>query len=262
MSFLLFFSFLVAEKTNITRYNQSIAIEYYQNGEYLSAIKVFQGILEKKKINKGKVYYNIGNCYYKIYQKETENSLKEIYLSLSILNYEKALKYQPASTTILSNLKIAVDSLKNSEHYAVNEQNVILRLLFFFYYFSFELQLLLLIGSLILISLSIVLAFILKDKIRDKKSGFLFILILSLFYAFFTIQFTVRSKNWNYNIYAIVKTNKTILKSEPIKKSNDIVTLPAGMKIKILRKENDWYRVSYANEAIGWVEKKKIFLIH
>ena len=91
---LLLFCFL--QITNVFAKNKfDVANENYKNGNYKDAIFIYESILESKK-HSPELYFNLGNCYYKLNQ-----------IAPAIYFYEKAKILNPKDSKIDVNLKFA-----------------------------------------------------------------------------------------------------------------------------------------------------------
>ena len=73
----------------------STANQLYKTGKYQEASKVYLSI-EKQGLQSADLYFNLGNCYYKLSK-----------VAPSIYYYEKALKINPAYEDAISNLAFA-----------------------------------------------------------------------------------------------------------------------------------------------------------
>ncbi|RKY48241.1 MAG: hypothetical protein DRP91_06265, partial [Candidatus Neomarinimicrobiota bacterium] len=71
------------------------ANEKYLNGDYRGAIELYEKIL-KEGYESDRVYYNLGNAYYRVGE-----------LGRAILFYEKALKLNPGDENVRFNLRLA-----------------------------------------------------------------------------------------------------------------------------------------------------------
>ena len=78
--------------------------DLYKKGQYEQAIDAYSTVLNAKK-QSAELYFNIGNCYYKLNK-----------VAPAIYNYEKALVLDPNNPDVLNNLKFAqkrtVDEIK------------------------------------------------------------------------------------------------------------------------------------------------------
>ena len=77
----------------------------YQKGQYEQAIQAYERVLDSHQ-QSAELYFNLGNCYYKLHQ-----------VAPSIYNYEKALVLAPDDVDITNNLKFAhkltIDEVKD-----------------------------------------------------------------------------------------------------------------------------------------------------
>ena len=78
--------------------------DLYQKGKYEQAISAYQSVLASKN-HSSELYFNLGNCYYKLNK-----------VAPAIYNYEKALVLNPDDAEITNNLKFAqklqIDEIK------------------------------------------------------------------------------------------------------------------------------------------------------
>jgi tetratricopeptide (TPR) repeat protein len=76
----------------------------YQKGNYIEAVKAYESVLKGNK-QSAELYFNIGNCYYKMNK-----------VAPAIYNYEKALVLEPNDKEVQNNLKFAhklqIDEIK------------------------------------------------------------------------------------------------------------------------------------------------------
>lgn len=71
------------------------ADEAYRQGDYATAIEHYEAVLDKQCAS-AKLYYNLGNAYYRTDQ-----------MGLAILNYRRALRLDPSMTDARENLALA-----------------------------------------------------------------------------------------------------------------------------------------------------------
>ncbi|MCS6818994.1 MAG: tetratricopeptide repeat protein, partial [Chitinophagales bacterium] len=191
------------------------------------------------------IYYNLGNCYFKLNQ-----------LGKSIWCYEKALKYDPDDEDILYNLKLA-NSRQADRILTIPELKIVSWWKRFVRMFSST-------GwafGAVLFSWLALGAFSLFLFTSLKKTGlsfgitFLFISFLALF---------MRSK-----ALAIEKNPSTgilieataYIKSAPGKNSANLFIIHEGLKVQLKDQVAGWYKIRLSDGKVGWVEKEKIAVI-
>ena len=87
---------LVADTTGVSReYTLSDADSAYIQGDYLTAIGIYESIIENQGVN-ATLYMNLGNCW-----------LKRDEVAKAILNYERAYLIDPSDPDIRFNLELA-----------------------------------------------------------------------------------------------------------------------------------------------------------
>ncbi len=223
------------------------AAEAYSKGEYAKAAELYENVL-KTSGESAKVYYNIGNCYYKMDK-----------IPSAILNYERALLLDPGDKEAYFNLEIAklktVDKIEPVDKFFLSEwieslQNV----------FSTDAwskigvaSFLLLIGSLVL--------FFFSRKVILKKAGFytgiawLVVVIAANCFAYGQKQKLIERN------YAIVFAPTVTIKSSPDNSGNDLFVLHEGTKVLIKSKLGEWCEIQIVDGNIGWIKNSNIEVI-
>ncbi|RLC51939.1 MAG: hypothetical protein DRI23_04035, partial [Candidatus Cloacimonadota bacterium] len=107
---IILFSFLLlAEDINQKIFND--AIGYFENKDFLAALELFKSLENENLIN-ADLYYNIGNCYFRLSD-----------IGTSILYYKKALKIQSNHEAARRNLNYALTFTKDKQN--TESENVI-----------------------------------------------------------------------------------------------------------------------------------------
>lgn len=223
----------------------------YQDGDFDTAINLYQ-----KEINTqhslGKVssdlYYNLGNVYFKA------NDLPQ-----AILNYERALLYNPTDKDIKHNIEYAntkiedkivdVDSFsisgwfKSLQHLMSSNTWAIWSVISF------------------LLFLSMLGLYFFGTKIMYKKIGFYAGLILFLSLILSNV-FSFRQKRELLDRdTAIITTGVAPILSSPSLTSNEVFVLHAGTKVQIRKTDGAWFEIEIANGSVGWIQSSKLEII-
>ena len=218
--------------------------KFYEKENYQAAIKSYQSVGNKGK-QSAELYFNLGNCYYKIQK-----------VAPAIYNYEKALLLSPNDTEIKTNLefarKMAIDDIKvipkvgfskliqdfTAKYYYdtwawIAVAFAFLFLLFFVgYYFSnlTVLKRVFFFGMffwLLGIGLSTTSGFYEKGRVDNERP-------------------------------AIVFAETASVKSEPKISATDAFVLHEGTKVYILESIANWKKVELTDETTGWIEESAI----
>jgi len=219
----------------------------YSKGNYSQAANLYETILQKQGIS-DKVYYNLGNAYYKCDR-----------LAPAILNFERALRLNPGDADARFNLEMcqarivdkidpigmfliarwyhALGNLLNSNGWAY------ISILFF----------LLFIGCLF--------AYFFARRRWLKKSGF-FVGILLLTFSTLSLVYSAQASHHITNSdEAILFTLSVTVKSSPDKSGTDLFVLHEGSKLKIRSVLGDWSEIELEDGNVGWLLSKDIQII-
>jgi tetratricopeptide (TPR) repeat protein len=237
--FILLFSTQIFFAQSFEKGNKS-----YQKENYEEAIIHYESILKAKK-QSAELYFNLGNCYYKLNK-----------VAPAIYNFEKALLLNPNDKDIQNNLKFAqklqIDDIKevpkvgfnkviqdftSSNHYntwawiSVGLSTLLL-LLFLGYYFS--------------------LTTFLKRIFFVGMILDLLVIILSVSSAIF------EKTNYDNDKPAIVFAEITSVKTEPNENSTDAFMLHEGTKVYVFETVDNFKKIELSDGKKGWIETNKI----
>jgi tetratricopeptide (TPR) repeat protein len=224
-----------------------MAATSYSKGRYNEAANLYETILQKHGIS-DKVYFNLGNAYYKCDR-----------LAPAILNFERALQLNPGDADARFNLEMcqarivdkiepigmfliarwyhSLGNLLNSNGWAF------VSILFF----------LLFIGCLF--------AYFFARRRWLKKSGFfvgIFLLTFSTLSMVYSAQASHRITNPDE---AILFTLSVTVKSSPDKSGTDLFVLHEGSKLKIRSVLGEWTEIELEDGNVGWLPSKDIQII-
>jgi tetratricopeptide (TPR) repeat protein len=218
--------------------------QYYQKENYQGAISSFESIINSGK-QSAAVYFNLGNCYYKLHK-----------VAPAIYNYEKALLLSPNDTEIKTNLdfarKMAIDDIKVIPKVGFN------KLLSDFtskYHYDTWAWIAVVFAFLFLMFFA---GYYFSEKTSLKRIFFIgmFVWLAGIFLSAAS-GFYEKSRIENERP-AIVFSENTPLKSEPKKGSQDATILHEGTKVYIIESIANWKKVALTDETTGWIEESAI----
>lgn len=216
----------------------------YQKGNYKEAIVHYERILKDKK-QSAELYFNLGNCYYKLNK-----------VAPAIYNFEKALLLNPNDKDIQNNLKFAqklqIDDIKEVPKVGFNRviQDFIssnhfntwawiavvmsfLFLLFFVIYYFGETTLL--------------------------KRTFFIGMILTIFGIILSVSSAIFEKaNYDNDQPAIVFAEITAVKTEPNGNATTAFTLHEGTKVYVYETVDNFKKIELSDGKKGWIEASAI----
>lgn len=227
--------------------SKHLADSAYQINDYISAIQIYEELLQKGEA--AEIYYNLGNCYYKV-----DNIAK------AILNYERALLLQPGNENVRINLELAnaktidkivaipdvffVSWIENMSKMMSSDSWAKISVVFFIF-------LLILLGFYFFIKSS-----------RFQKIGFIgailcfFVVLVANIFAF-----QLRKRLLSHN-EAIVLLPSVIVRSTPSDSGTSLFILHEGTKVNI--KDNlmhEWKEIVLEDGKVGWIPSSAIEII-
>ena len=219
----------------------------YAQEHYQKAAQQYEQLL--KKGVSAELYYNLGNCYYRM-----DN------ITLAVLNYERALLLSPGDKDIRFNLQMArsktIDKIvPESEMFFVTWYRSLVNLM------SVDawarMALISLVAAIIL-----ALAYLFANPVWLRKLGFfggLFFVIIFLMSNLFAWQ---QKKAFVFRSGAIIMRSAVNVKSTPSKNGTDLFILHEGTKVNITDATmRGWKKIRVADGKEGWLETKEIEII-
>lgn len=241
---LLFFALNVTYATTNVESLEAEAASMYKEGNYQKAIDLYNEILSGD-LESATLYYNLGNCYYKLGE-----------IGKAILNYERALLLHPGDSDAKYNLTMAQKS-------TVDNIKVLPELFFVRWYNAFVTTLTadqwayvsvaLFIGFLIMAGL-----FFYATSASLKKSWFtlgVVMLLLSVMTIFIALKQYHRVANRDYGI---VMTPSVVVRGAPDNSGTELFVVHEGLKVRVIGNLGDWYNVRLADGNEGWVTKSDV----
>jgi len=218
--------------------------DLYNNGEFEQAIIEYDKIL-KNDLHSSELYFNMGNCFYKL------NKVAE-----SNFYFEKALILSPNNKEILSNLSFA----KNMTLDAIEElpkSQIKQYINIFVSIFSIKIWAFISIGFMSIFFITSLLYL------------FSFNPILKRLYFSLSIFFMTASLLSHIIIRQETKKNEVIKKgivfakelsvfSEPNRRNEEIFTLHEGTKVELMDKLKGWDKIRLVNGSEGWVIESQV----
>ncbi len=224
-----------------------MAATSYSRGRYNEAANLYETILEHHGIS-DKVYYNLGNAYYKCDR-----------LAPAILSFERALRLNPGDADARFNLQMCQARI-------VDKIDPLGMFLIARWYHS--------LGNLLnsngwayvsiaffLLFIGCLFAYFFARRRWLKKSGFfagVLLLAFSILSFIYSAQASHRITNPDE---AILFTLSVTVKSSPDKSGTDLFVLHEGSKMKVRSVLGDWTEIELEDGNVGWLLSKDIQII-
>lgn len=218
--------------------------ELYNNGKFDLAIKEYNKILENN-LHSPEIYFNMGNCFYKLNDVANSN-----------FYYEKALLLSPNDKYILENVSFAknmiLDNIEELPKTQIQTNIDSIVSLFPIKVWSYILV------GLISIFFILTLFYLFSYNSTYKRIYF----SLSIF--FLMISLLISNIIWEESKKSIEIKNGIIFAkelyvfSEPNIRKEEIFILHEGTKVRLIDKLKGWQKIRLINGSEGWVVENQI----
>lgn len=219
----------------------------YARTEYSQAVSYYDSI-QTLGYTGHKLYYNLGNAYF-----------KDGKIGPAILNYERAISLRPTDSDAKHNLQIANGFVKD-KIVSVPE----------FFLSTWIRSLRMAISSnawasisvlFFVLTLATVLLYLLSGRLVLRKTGF-YSAIVSFCLFVVTISFSaMERRNILHPDEAIVMQSSASVRSSPDNSSKELFIIHEGTKVKVVREIGQWQEITIADGNKGWVNTLSIEMI-
>ncbi len=219
----------------------------YVQERYQQAAKDYEALL--KQGVSADLYYNLGNCYYRMDQ-----------MTQAVLNYERALLLSPGDKDIRFNLQMARSKTIDK---IIPESEM-----FFVTWYRSLVNVMSVDGwartALVALIVAIVLAlfYLFSDRIWLRKIGFFGGIIALLLFLIGNLFAWQQKSNLTQRTGAIIIKSAVNVKSTPSKNGTDLYILHEGTKVTVTDSSmREWRKIRVADGKEGWLEVSEIEVI-
>ena len=214
----------------------------YIRSDYNGALNIYNEILAQDMVS-AKLFYNMGNAYYKSGE-----------LGRAILYYNRALRLSPSDEDIRHNLSIAqsmcIDRIETIPEFFITRWMHNLRSQMSGNWWC--------ITSLIILSLSICdgLLYLLSERITLRKVGF-FATLFGIILLIITTSLSAKDlRETKEQSRAIILSGAVSVKSSPDNSATDLFVLHEGTELTLGEKIGSWREIRLSDGKKGWVESR------
>ncbi|ODS33038.1 MAG: hypothetical protein SCARUB_01857 [Candidatus Scalindua rubra] len=221
--------------------NPEKAKEFYQD-----AVMHFERIVNEGNIRNSKLYYNIGNIYFRMGD-----------IGNAILNYRRAFQYIPNDTNLQQNLKFA--RTRRKDHFEEIQKTKILRTVFFWHYdISSRLRISVFIISFFMVWLFALIRIFRKNPIMQW--GFVIALIFSVLFGASLIIEEISINKIRPGV---------IIAPEVVARKGDSNTyepafkepIHSGTEFNLIEHRGNWYHIKLPDSRTCWIPRKAAELV-
>lgn len=249
MRLLVFFTLLLSLSLGFGQNEDlfSKGTESYNAGNYSEAISHYETIIKNGE-HSAALYFNLGNCYYKMNR-----------IAPSIYYYEKALLLDPNDADIQNNLAFArqmtLDAIEEMPETGLAKMyNSTTKAL------SYEQWGLLSIVFVCLGVLGFIFYYFLRYATYKRIAFISSLAALILGFVFVAFAYFVQ-RDYKTDRPAIIFAEAITVRSEPNRRSEPVFDLHEGTKVQVLDQLEDWNKIQLANGQEGWLPESEIRLL-
>ncbi|MBO4613606.1 MAG: tetratricopeptide repeat protein [Bacteroidales bacterium] len=222
------------------------AQNYFMQTRYVDALQLYDSV-SNMGYSSSDLYYNIGNCYYRL------NDLPN-----SVYYYEKALMLDPSNSDAEFNLNIANRQLKQ-----------IVEPLPVPFYTRWGMKILNIVSSdawtilniiFLVLTLAGIALYLFMGRIALRKLGFSIAVISLVFFIITAICAYKSSVVISENNYAIV-FEQSMVKSSPNADAVNSFEVYEGIKVQVVDSANGMYNIKLADGKEGWMEMSDVKML-
>lgn len=247
----IFFTFIFTLSISILKADVQQDIDsakiYYTAKKYQEASKKYDAVLKTGKTS-AELYFNLGNCYYKMNK-----------IPFAILNYERSILLNPADEDAKYNLELAnklvVDKIEVLPTFFITAW-----INTFFNLHSSNSWAIIAISSFAIV-LALLLTFFLTRILIVKKISFFASIFISLIVIVSIVGASVQKQKITANKSAIITDYSVTVKSSPDEKSTDLFQLHEGTKVFVQDSISTWIEIKLLDGNVGWLKKDNVDMI-
>ncbi len=219
----------------------------YAQGDYHTALQWYQRI-ESMGYESSELYYNIGNCYYKLDE-----------IGNAILYYERARKLTPHDKEILENLQLA--NLKVVDRIELPPRFILFEWWDAFKFYLTLPQLTRLSAiSYVLFVLLLTLYIFLRHP-RWRKVVLIFMITAAVFMLITSYLLYLNVQHEKENKEAVVLAPVVTVLSAPEENGTDVFVLHEGVKVRLGEQRGEWVKISLPDGKNGWLKMETLGVI-
>ena len=244
---LLVVSFMLLSAQSAMAITKANADSEYAKGNYQQAATDYNELLQS--VKSAELYYNLGNCYYRLGN-----------IPQSVIAYERAQRLSPADRDIRKNLEF-VNSKTIDKIVPVDE-------MFFvdWYYMAVNMFNVGGLAKIAVVSfiaaLALIMLFLLGTRIWMRKTGFYGSAVLIVLFLLCNLFAWQQKQTYERRARAVVTAPTASVKNSPSDTGSDAFVIHEGTSVEIVdRTMKDWYSVRLADGKEGWLKTSQMEVI-
>lgn len=213
----------------------------YRDGDFKKAITQYEQLIDDG-VKSGRVYYNLGNAYFKAGE-----------LGPALLNYYRAEKLMPGDDDIRQNIEMANETRRDP---VIESERAGLGMAVDKFFFGLSYQHLFLI-AFVLLCVAGLAAIPLSLGKKHRVWGYVLVIAGVLGLALGAVTM-LQYQRLTANDAAVVMVNQTDVLAGPAPSEPVNFTIHEGIRCQILEQQPGWYRIRLANGYNGWLPQSDV----
>ena len=217
------------------------ATNAYNSKDYQTALEKFS-LIENEGIVNADLFYNIGNCYFRINE-----------IGRAILYFKKSLKVESDHQAARRNLEYSLTFTKDKQD---SGSESVIRSFWLKAFDSFSINILAIITLFIFaIIIMLICLMIIHYKNREKTVPIFVTTIFVFLFSAFLIISILKWQEFHKTDEAVLLSISAIGYSGPSEDFTRVFTIHEGMIFTIERNEENWSLIKLENGLGGWIKK-------
>ena len=219
---------------------------FYQAGNYAAALEAYQKILDAG-YKSGGLYYNMGNCYYKLQD-----------VGRAVLFYERAKRLMPGDEDLETNLALAnlgvVDQITPRPEFVVFRvfRGVVHLLSLSVLVWIVAVSYAGLMGSLIV--------WVVSRKFVFRRAGAHGAIVLGVLFSVVGLVLVDRLREERNRVEGVILAGKVDVMSAP-NEDTELFSLHEGTKVRVDETSGEWMEIVLVDGKVGWVKQEVLEII-
>lgn len=220
----------------------------YQEGRYGDALASYEKILELG-YESGSLYYNMGNCYYKIRE-----------IGRAVLFYERAKKLIPKDENLKFNLSLTnlavVDKIEPRKPF------LLIRITRGFTHLLPQPVLVWVVIGSYLTFMSSVIVWIVSRRSVIRILGFRLGILFGILFLVSGLSFVGRIRESKNSVEGVILADRVDVMSAPSEGEGvEVFSLHEGTKVRLDQRSGEWVEIILADGKVGWVKREVLEII-
>jgi len=226
----------------------NIANTHYQTGDFQRALEDYQKIIDSG-YESGALYYNMGNCYYKLQN-----------IGRAILYYERAKRFLQGDEDLKTNIVLA--NLAVVDKITPRGEFWLFRILRGFVHLLPKSLLTWIVITFYMLCVGLIILWIVARNNLLRKIGQRMSIFMGILFLITGLALWGRIREDRSRVEGIIMIEKVDAMSSPSDDEGmEVFSLHEGTKVRIDQRSGDWVEIILADGKVGWVKKEILEII-